>query len=492
MSRQFLISATPLETRAALLEDGKLVEFYHERAEIASIVGNIYLGKVKDVVPGMEAAFIDIGLERSAFLYVKELVGDYSGGGRIEDRLKSGQRILVQVTRRPVGTKGARVTAEITLAGRQLVYLPFSEKAAVSRRLPDKLREKWRDLLDNFKLREGGVIVRTAATKPDLTSLKRELGSLRRLWRRIQRNAGRAQPPCLIHEEPALPVRVARDFLDDGVDKLITDSKEQHQAIIKYLQRLAPEFKSKVELYRKPKPLFKHFRVQKQLEHALDRRVWLKSGGYITIDVTEALTAIDVNTGRYVGKSKLSVTILKTNMEAAVEVARQLRLRDIGGIIVTDFIDMDSLEDQKKVIGAMHEALAKDRSKLRLGEISSLGLVEMTRKRISGGIYSLYEICPRCRGEGRVLSLETAVSEAFREITEMVVKGSSGAYLFKVSPEIHDYFKQRQHYMKQIRRQYRKCALLAPDGSFKDGAVKLVAEGTVRQMNNRWKQLIVV
>lgn len=492
MKKEIFVSATPLETRVALTEDGLLAEYYQEHVERAPVVGNIYLAKVKDVVPGMDAAFVDIGLQRSAFLHVSDLVGNDRRGRRIEKILASGQKIVVQVTKKPTETKGARVTGEITIAGRQLVYLPFSSKVAVSRRLPEQHRDKWRTLVDTLKVDDGGIIIRTAATRPDLGALKRELSALSRLWRQIESQAERVNAPFLLERELELALRVARDFLTDEVAVLFVDSQEKHRLILKYLQRLAPHLKKKVALYQKPTPLFRAKKIEKDLKHGLDRRVWLRSGGYLTIDTAEALTAIDVNTGRFVGKSKLSDTILKTNLEAAREIPRQLRLRDIGGIIVVDFIDMAEEQERADVFLTLQEALARDRSKIRLMEISRLGLVELTRKRVSQGLYSLMKTCPTCEGQGRVISLETEAVRAYRHMAEILMERQAPAYIFGVAPPVYRYLEDREDYLKQFRRQYRKCALLVPNDSLKDGAVELVAEGTLRQLKTRWKKLLVV
>jgi ribonuclease E len=396
----------------AVLEERELVQHYVTRAGARSMVGNVYLGRVQNVLPGMEAAFVDIGRGRNAVLYAGEVnwsPEDLEGAPpRIEHVLKNGQSVLVQVTKDPIGGKGARLTAQISLPGRFLVLAPNSEVSGISRRLPDAERRRLKTFVKNLKPKEHGLIVRTAAEGASEEALARDLARLLDEWVQIEKRSKKAKAPAVLYEEPELTVRVVRDlFTDEEYRELITDSPRIFGLVTDYLRDVAPEVLSKVRLHEGSLPAFEEFHIVEQIHKGLDRKVWLPSGGYLVIDRTEAMTVIDVNTGKSVGKSNLEETVVNTNLEASREVARQLRLRDIGGMIVIDFIDMLLEQNKAKVIDAMKESLAQDKSRSQVFDISPLGLLEVTRKRVSGGLLEAFsETCPTCEGRGLLITYD--------------------------------------------------------------------------------------
>ena len=396
----------------AVLEERELVQHYVTRAGAKSMVGNVYLGRVQNVLPGMEAAFVDVGRGRNAVLYAGEVnwsPEDLEGAPpRIEHVLKNGQSVLVQVTKDPIGGKGARLTAQISLPGRFLVLAPNAEVSGISRRLPDTERRRLKAFVKDLKPKEHGLIVRTAAEGASEEALARDLARLLDEWAEIEKRSKKAKAPAVLYEEPELTVRVVRDlFTDEEYRDLITDSPRIFGLVTDYLRDVAPEVLSKVRLHEGPLPAFEEFHIVEQIHKGLDRKVWLPSGGYLVIDRTEAMTVIDVNTGKSVGKSNLEETVVNTNLEAAREVARQLRLRDIGGMIVIDFIDMLLEQNKAKVIDAMKESLAQDKSRSQVFDISPLGLLEVTRKRVSGGLLEAFsETCPTCEGRGLLITYD--------------------------------------------------------------------------------------
>jgi ribonuclease E len=393
----------------AVLEDRTLVEHYITRAGARSMVGNIYLGKVQNVLPGMEAAFVDIGRGRNAVLYAGEVSYDEEVDGqtpRIEQVLKGGQNIMAQVTKDPMGGKGARLTQEISLPGRFVVLVPRSQVFGISRRLPDKERARLKDILKKIRPPEHGLIVRTAAEGADADDLKADLERLIEEWEKIAKSAKRGKAPRVLYEEPELTVRVVRDLFTAGeFREIVTDSTPIYDQVVTYLQSVAPDLVPKVRMHEGSLPLLETFHVTEQIHKALERKVWLPSGGYIVIDRTEAMTVIDVNTGKHVGKANLEETVTRTNTEAAEEIARQLRLRDIGGIIIIDFIDMLLERNKDKVIGALKNAMAQDKTRSQVFDIGPLGLLEVTRKRVSAGLLeSFSETCPTCEGRGILIT----------------------------------------------------------------------------------------
>jgi len=398
-----------------VLEGRSLVEHYVSRPEdgATSIDGNIYLGKVQNVLPGMEAAFIDIGTPKNGVIYQRDVQFDAGeldneGGGspKIETVLKNGQSILVQVTKNPIGAKGARLTQDVSLAGRFVVMVPNQPKTyGISKRLPDDERKRLRKVLEGIRPENAGLIVRTAAEGATADELARDLARLQDQWRQISELASRSRPGTLLYREPPLVVRVIREEFTKEYRAVVLDDQAMHDEVKSYVDAIAPELSERIEFYDETDlPIFERFHVHEQLHKALDRKVWLPSGGSLIIERTEALTVVDVNTGKNVGKSNLEETVFQNNLEAADEVARQLRLRDIGGIIVIDFIDMEIRKNRDAVVKALREALARDKTRTQVFEISELGLVEMTRKRISEGLVEAFsETCTVCGGRGFVV-----------------------------------------------------------------------------------------
>jgi len=398
----------------AVLEGDELVQHYVTRVGAQSMVGNIYLGRVQNVLPGMEAAFVDVGRGRNGVLYAGEVnfsPEDLDRGSRvprIEQVLKSGQAVMVQVTKDPMGGKGARLTAQISVPGRFLVMVPNSDVSGISRRLPDNERRRLKTIMRKIKPSSHGIIVRTAAERASEEALAGDLERLVSEWNDIQKRAKRTKAPAVLYEEPELTVRVVRDFFNDEEFRgLVTDSRRVYEKVMEYVNAIAPDLGPKVTFHDGPLPVFEEHHVIEQIHKALDRKVWLRSGGYLIIERTEAMAIIDVNTGKSVGKTNLEETVVNTNLEAAREVARQLRLRDIGGIIVVDFIDMLLEQNKKRVEDTMREALALDKSRSQVFEIGPLGLMQITRKRVSGGLVeSFSETCPTCEGRGIIINYE--------------------------------------------------------------------------------------
>jgi ribonuclease E len=397
----------------AILEERTLVQHYVTRAGAKSMVGNVYLGRVQNVLPGMEAAFVDVGRGRNAVLYAGEVnysPEDLEGKQppRIEQVLKSGQSVLVQVTKDPIGGKGARLTAKISMPGRYLVLQPNWEITGISKRLEDSERKRLRALLKKIRPEGHGLIVRTAAEEATEEDLRADVERLLAEWNAIEKKARKAKAPAVLYEEPELTVKVVRDlFTDEEYRELVTDSQRVYTLVTQYLEGVAPDLLPKVRLHAGKLPAFEEFHVVEQIHKGLDRKVWLPSGGYLVIDRTEAMTVIDVNTGKSVGKTNLEETVVNTNIEAAREIARQLRLRDIGGMIIIDFIDMLLEQNKRRVVDTVNEEMARDKTRSQVFDISPLGLLEVTRKRVSGGLLeSFSETCPTCEGRGVILTYE--------------------------------------------------------------------------------------
>jgi ribonuclease G len=455
MKKTILVSAESGETRVAVLEakqkGGKshVAELYIERRGRRSIVGNVYKGKVDNVLPGMEAAFVDIGLERNGFLHVDEIVTPdgkqapkrgRGSGRRINELIKPGQEILVQVVKDPLKTKGARLSMNLSIAGRYLVYAPQGSGVGVSRRLSDKERDRLRKMVDRTYKGPGGLIVRTAAHGAKKADFVREIGYLQKLNEVVERRADASKAPALVFQEADLSVRVLRDVFLNEFEKAIIDSPKQHERVTSFFQRTAPELVDGVELYKGSKSLFEKWKVNEAIESTLNRRVDLPSGGYLIIDYAEALTVIDVNSGSFTGRGKggLEETITKVNTEAAEEAVRQLRLRDIGGIIVVDFIDMARASNRDKVLKTMRKALDADKSKSYVVEVSPLGLVEMTRQNVTDGVREILTTpCPTCHGEGVVLSAESVALEGMQKLREIAAQHADvEAFLVRVNPKV--------------------------------------------------------
>src|SRR5262245_19284466 len=415
MSREIVINATRHESRIAVLDDGQVVELWVERTRQRTIVGNIYKGRVTKVLPGMQSAFVDLGLERDAFLYVSDVIEDiedFDSNGEdevslddvtpqarpeISDLLREGQEVLVQVSKDTIAGKGARITSHVTLPGRFLVYMPTVNHIGVSRRIEnEEERLPLKNMLATIRPPgAGGVIGRTAGDERDEEEVRADLKYLMDLWEQIRRRAEKASAPAAIHNDLDLVLRTIRDVLSPEFKTVWVDDVDQYQRIVEFLNAIQPNLVSRVRLFRRDEPIFDEFGIEPEIAKALKSKVWLKSGGYIVINQTEALVAIDVNTGKYVGKRNLEETVFKTNLEAAKEIVRQIRLRDLGGIIVLDFIDMEDSNNRARLFETLESEIRKDRSKTKILQISEFGLIEMTRKRVRQSLErSLTQACP--------------------------------------------------------------------------------------------------
>ncbi len=466
MAAEILINVRPLETRIAYLENGVLLDLIVERKHAPTLVGSIYKGKVVRILPGMQAAFVDIGLEKAAFLYVGDVrdVSDDDGSilikrGEldsegpalaeqeteskdseksrlsIQDLLHEGQFLLVQVAKDPLGTKGARITTHVSLPGRHIVYLPTLKQIGISRRIEEESeRERLKSIVESLKP-HGGVIIRTAAEGASSDSLKLDLDYLDRVWKDVGRNYEKKKNPGLIHSEPDIELQALRDLLSEEVHRVVVDERRAYRKVLRFVSQFIPRFNNKIDFYEGDQPLFDQFDVEMEISRSIGRKIWLRSGGYIVIDEAEALTVVDVNTGRYVGKRDLEDTILKTNLEAARETAHQLRVRNCGGIIIIDFIDLEKEVHREMVLNALKEELQRDRARTNVLKMSNLGLVEMTRKRIRPSLVkTLCHTCSYCDGKGYIKRSSTVAYEIFREIER---EGSVGTKSKELSVLCH-------------------------------------------------------
>ncbi len=476
VANELVINVTAQETRIALIENDVLTEFYLERSRDRGIMGNIYKGRVIRVLPGMQAAFVDIGLEKASFLYVtdvkdhydrfEEMISDNGAedgddaqqnilapplaapresriedGPQIQDLLHDGQEISVQVSKEPLGTKGARITSHISLPGRYLVYMPMVDHVGISRRIEDpEERARLKDLVERIKPQGSGFIVRTISEGVGEEKLLPDMEYLVNLWTEICRKRDRTTAPALLHKELDMVLRTVRDVFDHHVDGITVDNHETLEQILQFVQTFNPVLSDRVKLYADPVPIFDRYAIEMEINRALGRKVWLKSGGYIVIDTTEALTAIDVNTGRYVGKRNFEDTILKTNLEAVREIVYQLCLRNIGGIIIIDFIDMEREDNREKIFNTLTEALKSDKARTTILKISELGLVEMTRKRVRENVtHLLCESCPYCDGRGYVKSKLSVCCDIFRDIKREAAGLPKGSQVVvHASPQVAD------------------------------------------------------
>ncbi len=438
--KEILVSEDAGEMRVALVEDGRLAEIYIERPGKRSYAGNIYRGKVDNVLPGMDAAFVDIGLERNGFLYVDDIADPDDGEKRprkITQMIKPGQELLVQVSKDPMGSKGARLTGQLSLAGRYLVYVPGGSGVGVSRRLPSDERDRLRELCKSLKAKNAGLIVRTVAEGKSVEEMKNDLRFLSRLWTRLKTKAEKVKAPGLVYAEADVSLQVARDLYNESFAAVLVDDPKRRKELAGYLEKVAPELATRVKLYEGEEPLFREHGIEEQIAKALERRVPLPSGGNLVIDHTEALTVIDVNTGRFTGGKGLEDTITRNNLEAAREVVRQLRLRDIGGIIIIDFIDMEFARNREAVLAKLQAELETDRTKTYVVEISPLGLVEMTRQNITDGARGiLTQTCPVCEGKARVLSAETMAITIERRLGDHAAETQAKALLIEVNTAV--------------------------------------------------------
>ncbi len=499
MKREILINGSQRETRVAILEDDRLVELLIDRPDHRRMVGDIYLGRVEAVLPGIQAAFVDIGLEKSAFLHASDLLepeddeeptgeeGDEAfeeadadeaeaeagNGGRgrarrgregngeprqrevrsrrqlpdVSDLLKKGQTLLVQVTKEPISTKGCRVTAQISLPGRFLVYMPFASKVGVSRKIESKeLRTRLRDMVSSLLAKDaGGMIVRTVAEGVTEEHFQHEVESLLNIWRKINRKKTFVRAPALVQRETSLTRGIIRDLFSAKVDALHVDSKELYNEIEQYLRQVDPELVGRVNLYSEPVPLFDKFDIENEIRDLFKARCDLPTGGYIIIQPTEALVSIDVNTGRYTGKRDPEKTILKTNLEAAREVARQIRLRDIGGIIVCDFIDMETRQNRDRVLQELRAHLGRDRARTKAFAVSELGLIEMTRQRVRPSLWhSMTTECPACSGTARVFTPEVVARRLERSLRRAGRERRERQLSVRLHPEVALYLLEEE------------------------------------------------
>ncbi len=449
MSEEILINVTPQETRVAVVENGVLQEVLIERARALGLVGNLYKGVVSRVLPGMQAAFIDIGLERAAFLHASDIISHeveelHPEGRRnetITQLLREGQELLVQVIKDPLGTKGARLTTHITIPSRYLVFMPDVSNVGVSQKIEDETeRTRLKEIvLGNSNGETHGFIARTAAEGASAEALVADMEFLRKLWTSIRERVQTAAPRSMVHEDLLLAFRVLRDLVGDEVEKVRIDSRETFQKITQFAQEFIPEISGCLEYYPGERPVFDLYGVEDEIQKALERKVQLKSGGYLIIDQTEAMTTIDVNTGAYVGHRTLEETIFKTNLEAAQAIARQLRLRNLGGIIIIDFIDMVDEDHKRQVLRALEKSLERDHAKSHISEVSSLGLVQMTRKRTRESLeHVLCSTCPTCSGRATLKTPESVCYEIFREILREARQFDAQQLLVLAAQEVID------------------------------------------------------
>ncbi len=515
MKREILINGNPRETRVAIIEDEQLVELLVDRPDARRTVGDIYVGKVEAVLPGIQAAFVDIGTDKSAFLHASDLVyaedepeepDDENGdddeatenGGRrgrskgppIQDVIKKGQEILVQVSKEPISTKGPRVTAQVSLAGRFLVYMPFASRVGVSRKIGDRAeRQRLREMVQKVLPDEsGGVIVRTVGEDATQATFERELNTLINQWKRIKKKTHFVRPPALLHRETSLARGLMRDLFSEKVESVTVDSKQIHNEITEYLKGIAPDLLDRIKLYDEAVPLFDKADIETEIRDLFKRRCDLPSGGYLIIEPTEALVSVDVNSGRYTGKKDPEKTILRTNVEAAREVARQIRLRDIGGIIVCDFIDMEARQNKDRVLQELRTHLGRDRARTKAFQVSELGLVEMTRQRVrQSHLQSMTEACPTCHGTGRVFTAETVVRRVERSVKRMGVEGRTDPLVIKLHPDVAMYVLEQEHdFLKKLENAVGFGLELRDDPLLKPDEFKLVVKSAGRDVTDQY------
>ena len=490
MKRDILISRDANEIQVAILEDGRLEEFYIERADVARAFGNIYKGKVKTVIPGMGAAFVDLGTKKDGFLYVTDALkspmdleaeydeqkqeeqqhhGRTDRFKRIEDVLKIGQEVIVQVVKEPLGNKGPRLTTHFSIPARYLVMMPGEEKVGVSRRIEDrKERDRIRNTFREIEIPKGvGFIVRTAGEGKGENEFTRDIRYLIRLWKKIHGSIAHKKAPSLIHQELDLVERIVRDHLNEETDRIVIDNKEIFRKVERFLQLYLPSQKLDITQHQDRIPLFEKYAIEKEIERTFQKNVYLKSGGYVVIEQTEGLVAIDVNTGKFTGTRNLEETVYKTNMDAAQEVARQLRLRDVGGIIIIDFIDMEVADHRRNLYRSFKEAVHKDRAKTNILKISELGLVEMTRQRIRPSLESaVYNTCAYCEGKGVVKSPTTMAIQTIKELRKALGHSHGKSINAYVHPSVSErLLHQEKRVLEQLERENRSKICVYPDSS---------------------------
>lgn len=480
MKREIVVNAAPQECRIAILENGILAEMLVERKQERGLVGNIYKGKVARVLPGMQAAFVDIGLEKAAFLHAsdispvpeevtkiltgteEEIVFDETKPAShhhvpIERQLSPGQEILVQVAKDPLGMKGARITSHVSLPGRYMVFMPTTKHGGISRRIEDeKERKRLKEIAQALSMEEGGFILRTACEGRSKREIQQDLRFLTKLWQRIQQKAASAAAPTLIHQDLDLIVRTVRDFVTPETQQVLIDNPKEYRRVQDFVRQFIPRLKPTIVRYEGTDPIMDHFGVEAMIAKALERKVWLRAGGNITIEHTEGLVAIDVNTGRFVGKRNQEETVLRTNLEAAHEIVRQLRLRNIGGIIIIDFIDMEKASNRKKVYEALREAIKGDKARTKILRISELGVVQMTRQRTRESLeQQLLSACPYCEGKGRIKSRATIAYEILRAVKKETAQVENGKrILLRIHPDIANFlYDEENHSLDMLERE---------------------------------------
>ncbi len=554
--KEVLINSTSQEVRAAIVEEGELVEFMVERAATRRLVGDIYIGRVNAILPGIQAAFVDIGYEKAGFLHAGDLVpdtdsfemdvddnddrggrgrgrgrddqdGDDDRGGRAEGRddrggrgrggngrgrnddrggrggrggrdnrdrppvqpiekmLTKGQEVLVQVTKEAIGTKGPRLTTQVSLPGRHVVYMPNSDYLGISRRIESRQeRTRLRQLISKKKPPNCAVIARTACEGVEDKQIVADINYLHKSWQEIRRRAEKAQAPELVHEEVGMVIGMVRDLLAEDIDKIWMDNEREYRKLVRHLRQVSPELASRTLLFRDKSPIFEKYNIENEIEKTLERKVWLKKGGYLVFDQTEAMVVVDVNTGRFVGKRDQEETILETNLLAAREVPRQLRLRDIGGIIVIDFIDMESEANKKKVLTELRNHLRRDRSRAKAFAISDLGLVEISRKRVRPSLlHFLSEECPYCRGTGKVLSFDTLANKVERQIHRIGQRTKERRVQLRVNTSFGVFLEeQRAGMLDSLEKQYRMRIEIQDDPRLHREDFKLVSLSNFRDL----------
>ena len=501
MANQLVINATLFETRIALIENGSVSEVFIERKADRGFLGNIYLGKVQRVLPGMQAAFIEIGLDKAGFLYVTDILPynfkDNNKGVesydltkninniskvfllknkknnnfkyKIENLLTHGQQILVQVIKNPIGNKGSRLSCNISVPGRHVVYMPTYNKIGVSRKIVDPLeRERLKNILINENIVNGGFVIRTVARKISKNKLREDAIFLVSMWKDVKKRSERLSAPSLVFEELDIVLKLSRDMINDNLEKIIVDDLDTFKRCEKFLQILGQNLHKKLEKFNGTNPIFNHYSIESEISRGMCRKVLLKSGGYLIIDQAEALVVIDVNTGRFVGRQNLKDTILRTNLEAVIEVAYQLRLRNVGGMIIIDFIDMESVDDQNHVLQLLIKSLNKDKARCSVIRMSELGFVEMTRQRSSENIsQQLCEPCFYCDGSGTLRSKRTVAYDIFRKLLQKKDKFSEPVLVVNAHPEVVDLiYSEEAFYLSQIEKEIKKNILIRPRGSF--------------------------
>jgi len=475
MFREIVINVDSNETRIAVLEDAELVELINERLEERRLVGDIYKGRTGAVLPGIQAAFIDIGLPKSAFLHMSDMlesiidfemfdIDDEAPHPvkpredlKIEDYLQKGQEILVQIIKEPIGTKGPKVSGRISLPGRYLVLMPGLDHVGVSRKIADRdERHRLRKILMSLKPGNAGLICRTVGEGKGEKEFEQDVKYLLDHWGQIEQRSSTAEAPALIHREMDLTTGLIRDLFTEDIDRVVIDSEDSYKQIQSYLRAFSPGLRERVRLFSGQGPVFDEYRIESEIAKTLERKVWLKKGGYIVIDHTEALVAIDVNTGRFTGKRSPEETILKTNIEAAKEIARQIRLRDIGGIIVCDFIDMEQDASKRQVIDTLRQALRSDRARTKVYPVSDLGLVEMTRQRERASLFHYYsDECPTCSGVGRVLSLPSLAMKVERYLRRIGAHSKEKLVQIRIHPDVATFlYDERAERLAALEKQY--------------------------------------